>query len=100
MPVMVLTVGDVVTVARSCMGNPAQARAIVVDVESFEGEPSWQLLFENGATDGFSPDDCELFGVAHIGTLRHLANYAFVSVMQLDRDWQAGTFCAVWRKSA
>lgn len=104
-----LHVGDVVTVARPCMGNPAGARAVVVEcytlVEAFgpargRSRPGWMLLFENGAADGFSPDDCALFNVQPYAHAVHLASYQFVSAMTLDRDYRAGKFSLAWRRAS
>jgi hypothetical protein len=95
-----LRVGDVVTVGRACMGNAAQARAVVVEVYQLDSHTGWQLLFENGATDGFSPGDCEAFAVTKLGHASALAHYEFISVVMLLRDFQRGKFAAVWQVPA
>jgi hypothetical protein len=105
---MTLSVGDIVTVGRACLGNPAGARAVVVEaytlVEAIGPKrgtrrPGWMLLFENGSADGFSPDDCVLFAVRPCAHAAHLAGYRFVSVMVLERDYHAGKFDRAWLRA-
>jgi hypothetical protein len=89
-------VGDIVTVAEPCMGNPAGARAIVVEQYELAHRDGWMLLFPNGNSDGFSFDDCSLFGVRHAGHDSSLANYRFLNVTRLLADWRGGLFRDVW----
>jgi hypothetical protein len=95
-----LRVGDLVTVAKASGVNAANARAIVVEAYQMlihvEGRrtlrPGWMLLFADGRHDGFSPKDCEFFGVVKIGHAPSVADYQFRNVTQLSRDWHAGRF--------
>lgn len=93
---MTLQVGDIVTIGRACLANPEGARAIVVEAYELSGRPGWMLLFENGAADGFSPGDCELFKVALVGHEPRMAGYRFTNTLALGRDWRGGVFQCVW----
>lgn len=99
-----LVVGDLVTVARACLGNPEASTAVVV--ETYDRDPRGGdrsgavLLFQNGAHDGFSPSDVVLFGVVRVGRLRFLESYRFQSIGTLERDFRAGLFVAAWRDPA
>lgn len=89
-------VGDLVRVARQTGVNEAQARAVIVECYQLEGRPGWALLFADGQHDGFSPRDCDLFGVEKIGHEPSVADYQFRSAMRLLADWRAGRFAKVW----
>lgn len=92
-----LAVGDLVVVGRSCMGNPAGARAVVVEQYDLGDGASWSLLFENGNHDGFPPRDLEIFECVKAGHVSSLADYRFTSALRLYADWRAGVFAEVWR---
>jgi hypothetical protein len=94
---MKLTVGDIVTVGRRCLSNPAGARAVVIEEYELAGRPGWSLLFENGAYDGFSPSDLELFEVAHVGHEPRLDGYEFTAATRLFQDYRRGLFSNVWQ---
>lgn len=91
-----LTVGDVVVVEHASGVNDAHARAVVVEAYTLCRRPGWTLLFADGRLDGFSPDDCTLFGVQPIGHVADIAGYQFRSVTHLARDWRDGRFAAAW----
>lgn len=99
LPGLAYQVGDIVTVAKPCMLNPAGARAVVVEIYDLGDGPSPSLLFENGAHDGFSPRDLALFGVEIVWQDTALADYQFTNAIRLYQDWTAGRFASVWRAS-
>ena len=97
-------VGDICVVGRPCLGNPAGARAVVVEVYQLpigEGTWStgWSLLFENGNHDGFSAGDCDAFDVVKLGHEPALAWYPWTNAIRLYQDWRAGVFACVWAKA-
>jgi hypothetical protein len=99
---LVLQVGDVVSVGRACLNNPAHVRAVVIEVYALRvgptsERPGWTLLFPSGAADGFSPGDCDLFAVRYLEHDGQVAGYHFLSMIQLQRDVRAGRFASVWR---
>lgn len=101
---MTLCVGDVVTVGRAVLANPEGSRAVVVEIYqrgrlADGGATGCMLLFENGAADGFSEGDLELFKVEHIGHAPRVSGYHFTSVMALDTDFRRGHFESVWTKT-
>lgn len=93
-------VGDLVRVARGSGVNRPGARGVVVERYHLEGRWGVMLLFEDGRSDGFSPEDCAHMGVERIGYCRALGHYQFTSVVALDRDWQTGVFVAAWTEVA
>jgi hypothetical protein len=95
-----LKVGDVVTVGCPCMGNPAGAIAVVVEIYDLGDGPSPSLLFRNGAHDGFSPSDLDIFQVALVAHDSTLAGYQFRNSIRLQKDYRAGVFARVWRERA
>lgn len=95
---LTLKVGDVAQVGRPCMGNAAGARAVVVEIYDLGDGPSPSLLFQNGAHDGFSPRDLELFRVHVVAHDPELSRYQFTTATRLYADWRQGRFAAVWRQ--
>lgn len=86
-------VGDLVKVARPCLGNPADAIAVVYEVYARGGTSEGRsLIFPNGNYDGFSDRDCRLFGLERVGHRPDFASYVFVNVSKLWLDWRAGRF--------
>lgn len=98
-----LRVGDLVRVARSCMGNLEGALALVVErydraamrVGSGIGTT---LLFPNGAHDGFSPKDLDVFGVTRVRHLPAFAKYRWASSMRLAYEFTNGHFTEAFRE--
>jgi hypothetical protein len=76
--------------------NPAEARAVIVELYTLGGRPGWSLLFADGQHDGFAPEDCSLFGVEKIGHEPSVASYQFTGAVRLFADWRAGRFAKVW----
>lgn len=98
---MTLRVGDVVTVGRAVLANPEGSRAVVVEIYQLHRTvaPGAMLLFENGAADGFSDGDLELFKVALVAHAPRVSDYHFTSVMALETDFRRGHFESVWPKT-
>jgi hypothetical protein len=92
-----LAVGDIVVVGKPCMGNPAGARAVVIEEYDLGRGASWTLLFQNGNFDGFPPRDLALFDVSHVGHHPALASYHYTNALRLTADWRNGFFAQVWR---
>jgi len=89
-------VGDLVTVLRPVLDNPAGSLAVVYEIYNIGKGPSPSLIFQNGQYDGFSARDRELFGVMKVGHDATVAGYHFKNVLQLDADFRAGVFEHVW----
>jgi hypothetical protein len=92
-----LKVGDVVSVGCPCMGNPGGALAVVVEIYDVGDGPSPSLLFKNGAHDGFSPSDLDIFQVELVAHEHTVASYEFKNAIRLHKDFRAGVFARVWR---
>jgi len=98
-----LQVGDLVTVARPCMGNVENARAVVVETYDRGEVPDADrhgatLLFPDGSFDGFSPEDVRLWGVVKVGHCDALTSYRFVSAGRLAFDFTEGRFAEAFQE--
>src|SRR5262245_19188353 len=96
-------VGDVVQVGRACLGHPPNTRALVVELYDrqrlFGGAElgvGTTLLFPDGAVDGFSPMDRDLFWVARVGHVAAIADYVYTSSVRLLLDYHDGRFAAAF----
>jgi hypothetical protein len=85
-------VGDVFIFARECMGNPPGTRAVCYEVYRLGTRPGFSFIFANGAYDGFSPGDLDLFGGTFVepDALEH--GYTFTNVGVLAQDYHRGVF--------
>lgn len=92
-----LFVGTVVQVAKASGVNAAGALAVVVEEYRLQAREGWFLLFEDGRHDGFSPDDCGVFGVTPVLVDTSIADYVFESSPRLVADFQAGRFASTFR---
>ena len=105
MPKESLIVGDVVTLARDCMGNAPGVRAVVVELYdrsryAVDEGLGVTLLFPDGRFDGFSPADRSIWGVRYVGHCPEVADYRFLSAVRLTWDFMRGRFGRVWLKES
>ncbi|OUX84031.1 MAG: hypothetical protein CBB95_17760 [Alteromonas sp. TMED35] len=91
-------IGTVITVDTECVGNPVGAKGVVFEHYTIGDRPGLSVLFENGRYDGFSEFCLEVIGVNTITTTRYLQNYEFVSVLQLQEDFERGFFDAALQR--
>jgi hypothetical protein len=94
---MKLKVGDIVTIARPCLGHAPGTRALVVELYDRAALKigvgiGATLMFPDGAHDGFSEGDLALWGVEPVGRCDALAAYRFVSSQRLAYDFVHGLF--------
>ncbi|MBW8191342.1 hypothetical protein K0504_09860 [Neiella marina] len=85
-------VGMVCTLGRACLGNPAGALAIVVEQYKIGEHHGITLLCQNGSSDGFSEECMLAVDVVPSSMCKKLADYQFISVIELTRDYQSGLF--------
>ena len=96
MKLSTVRVGDTVLVSRRTLNNPAGSIGVCVETYQLDGRPGASFLFPNGAYDGFSERDTELFGVRPLDHEASVADYTFISAPRLFADFRAGRFAAVW----
>jgi len=89
-------VGDVWTFARGCMGNPVGSKAVCYEVYALGGRPGASFIFPNGAYDGFSPTDLDIFGGQPAGRAAPVVGYAFRNVGQVGHDFRNGVFASAF----
>lgn len=85
--------GSILTVA-AAFGSIAQEgeRGIVVEVADAAGEENYRVIFENGASETFSPDAVDTY-LADTGLLASGCDaYRYVDPHRLLRDFEAGRF--------
>jgi len=85
-------VGDVVLVAKRSGVNAAGAVGVVVEQYRLANRDGWTILFRDGRYDGFSPDDCDLFGVCKFAHAQSIADYQFKNAVRLAYDFEASRF--------
>ena len=81
--------GTLVRLNQPCLRNPKGALGVCIDRYLLDNRPGYQFIFENGETDGFSNDDCNLF-LEKIGETMEM--YNFKNVIKLDTDYRNGYF--------
>ncbi|MBJ7265529.1 hypothetical protein [Idiomarina abyssalis] len=86
-------VGMVVSVGKKVMGNPAGSIGVVYENYRI-GDTHFgcSIIFENGKYDGFSENCLAIFEVLPARFESPLQNYTFLSVLQLEKDWERGVF--------
>lgn len=82
--------GDVVALEQSFLGEPKGTRAIVYDEYMIGDHSGVSIITENGVNlGGFSLEE----QIKFLRFLYHTElNYTFSNVIQLDRDFEKGTF--------
>lgn len=91
-------IGTVITIGTECVGNPVGAKGVVFEHYTIGGTPGLSVIFENGRYDGFGEFCVEAFGLRKVTTTRYLQNYEFISVLQLQDDFERGFFDAALQR--
>jgi len=91
-------IGTVITIGAECVGNPVGAKGVVFEHYTIGGTPGLSVIFENGRYDGFGEFCVEAFGLRKVTTTRYLQNYEFISVLQLQDDFERGFFDAALQR--
>ncbi len=86
-----LKVGNLVFAKHSTAINHEGEHGICVGVYEIGGRAGYDIIFERGGYDGFSPDEVELI-LIKTGFLQQYSRYCFTNVMQLDKDYKNGYF--------
>ena len=87
-----MLVGTIVKLKKECLNNPQNAKGVCIEVYKRDSEGEGvSLLFENGKSDGFSPEEQKEI-IIPIGISEDLMNYKFENVERLNEDFGKGLF--------
>ena len=67
-------------------------RGVCDEVYALGGRPGYSFIFEKGRYDGFSPEDVALFLTITGEVCTAVADYQFINVTRLSRDFAQGRF--------
>ena len=67
-------------------------RGVCDEVSTLGGRPGYSFLFEQGRYDGFSSEDVEMFLTVTDTVCPTVADYQFINVTRLLRDFRLGRF--------
>jgi len=71
-------------------------RGVCYEMYELAGRPGCSFLFEQGRYDGFSPEDVAMFLTITGEVCAAVADYQFINVARLTRDWAHGRFAAAF----
>jgi hypothetical protein len=71
-------------------------RGICYERYTLGGRPGYSFIFEQGRSDGFSPEDVALFLTITGAICAAVADYQFTNVTRLSRDCAQGRFAAAF----
>ena len=90
----VIQVGSLAIATRASGVCDVGERGVCDDVYARGGRPGYSFLFEQGRSDGFSPEDVARFLTITGEVCAAVAEYQFTTVTRLQRDWAQGRFAA------
>ena len=95
-----MIVGTIIKLKRECLDNPPQTKGVCYEVYNRgNGEEGASIIFENGKSDGFSPEEQKEILVP-IGISEDLINYKFENVGKVNEDFRKGVFNIVFKRIA
>ena len=94
-----MLVGTIVKLKRECLYNPPNSKGICYEVydRGKGGGEGASIIFENGESDGFSPEEQKEILVP-IGISEDLMNYKFQNISKVNEDFSKGVFNVVLKK--
>jgi hypothetical protein len=93
-----MVVGAVVSASRD-FGSMAEfgARGVVLHVEVHADQETYQVIFESGCTECFTPDLVDEYLVTTGLECSQLVNYTFVDEQSAIADWAVGMFATAFQ---
>lgn len=87
-----LQVGSIVVAKRHTAVCDVGEVGVCYECYSIADRPGWSFIFQQGRYDGFSPDEVEM--ILHVTgqVCTAVADYQFLNVMRVTRDYQEGYF--------
>ena len=87
-----IQVGSLAIATRASGVCDVGERGVCYEVYELGGRPGYSFLFEQGRYDGFSPEDVALFLTIIGEVCTAVADYQFINVTRLSRDFAQGRF--------
>lgn len=95
-----MIVGTIVKLKKECLFNPKDTKGVCYEVyDRGKGEEGGSIIFENGKSDGFSPEEQKEILVP-IGISEDLMNYKFENIGKVNEDFRKGTFNVIFKGMA
>ncbi len=94
-----MLVGTIVKLKIECLFNPKDTKGVCYEVY-YRGKGIGEgvsIIFENGKSDGFSPDEQKEILVP-IGISEDLMNYKFENIGKVNEDFRTGLFNVVFKR--
>jgi hypothetical protein len=88
----VIQVGSLAIATRASGVSDVGERGVCYEVYTLGGRPGYSFIFEKGRYDGFSPEDVALFLTITGEVCTAVADYRFINVTRLSRDFAQGRF--------
>lgn len=86
-----MQIGSIVRLKKHCLGNSPGAVGVAVEKYEIAMFPGFVIIFENGAFDGFSKSEQEIW-LEEIGIHGPTASYMFLNAMRLSADFDHELF--------
>ena len=87
-----IQVGSLAIATRASGVSHVGERGVCYEVYRLGGRPGYSFIFEKGRYDGFSPEDVALFLTITGEVCTAVADYQFINVSRLSRDFAQGRF--------
>jgi hypothetical protein len=87
-----IQVGSLAIATRASGVSNVGERGVCYEVYTLGGRPGYSFIFEKGHYDGFRPEDVALFLTITGEVCTAVADYQFINVTRLSRDFAQGWF--------
>ena len=87
-----IQVGSLALATRASGVSDVGERGVCYEVYTLGGRPGYSFIFAKGRYDGFSPEDVALFLTITGEVCTAVADYQFINVTRLSRDFAQGRF--------
>ena len=91
-----IQVGSLAIATRASGVCDVGERGVCYEVYALGGRPGYSFLSEQGRYDGFSPEDVAMFLRITGEVCAAVADYQFINVVRLIRDWAQGRCAAAF----
>ena len=93
-----MIVGTIVKLKKECLFNPKDTKGVCYEVyDRGKGEEGVSIIFENGKSDGFLPDEQKEMLIP-IGISEGLMNYKFENRSKVNSHFGIGVFNIIFKK--
>lgn len=95
-----IQLGSVVIAKRDTGVCSAGERGVCYELYRLDKRAGQSFIFERGGYDGFSPDEVELMLDVTGEICAKVADYQFINVMRLQKDFYEGRFADAFEPAA